>query len=291
MRKRCGRLLETNKSANHRSGGSKDRGIIVLIGERFTQHPYVDLFPEDWYNKDPQELIQQDAFRSDLYYRLNGFVINLPPLSERIEDIPLLARNFLHKYGYHSITGFSKRTMELLQSYSWPGNIRELENTIRRSALLALAENRSLIREEDLPEEIQQSSSYGRVQNIHKPLDVQIIESLRRFKFSRSSITQTAQALGNRDRGTITEYFRGLCFEQLVNSNYDKQQAAVNLAKTDDPEIIQQVMTKMENYLQNLSAYAGSAAAKEQKAGPFQGLPKKYHPFLTSIMENIYKIS
>ncbi|MCB0295125.1 MAG: sigma 54-interacting transcriptional regulator, partial [Calditrichaeota bacterium] len=161
-------------------------------------------------NRDLQQEIGSGAFRSDLYYRLNGFPIPLPPLRERPEDIPLLADYFLKKHAAGRVDAISDQVMEMLRIYRWPGNVRELENAVRRAALLAQGEQRSILRLSDLPPEIRPGNPEGVSEAVYQPLETQILALLRGFKFSRSSITQTAQALGNRDRGTVTEYFRGI---------------------------------------------------------------------------------
>jgi transcriptional regulator with GAF, ATPase, and Fis domain len=79
------------------------------------------------------------TFRMDLFYRLNVFPIDVPPLRQRIEDIPLLVRYFIDRYSLKvgkNITRIEKRTMDLLSAYQWPGNIRELQNVIERSVIL-----------------------------------------------------------------------------------------------------------------------------------------------------------
>ncbi len=91
-------------------------------------------------NKNLETLIEEGRFRPDLYYRLNVFRIDLPPLRDRREDIPLLAEAFVHKFSLSMnkrITGVSSRAMDLLQRYSWPGNVRELENAIERAMVVA----------------------------------------------------------------------------------------------------------------------------------------------------------
>jgi formate hydrogenlyase transcriptional activator len=83
--------------------------------------------------------ISQREFRSDLYYRLNVFPIRMPPLRERREDIPLLVEHFVQKYAARmgrAIDSIPAKTMEGLVQWSWPGNIRELENFIERSVIL-----------------------------------------------------------------------------------------------------------------------------------------------------------
>ena len=91
-------------------------------------------------NRNLEKEIAEGRFRMDLYYRLNVFPIILPPLRERKEDIPLLAIHFLHQYSRRTgkrITDIAAEALEKLMLYDWPGNIRELENLIERSVLLA----------------------------------------------------------------------------------------------------------------------------------------------------------
>jgi Nif-specific regulatory protein len=91
-------------------------------------------------NRDIEKLVQNQEFRSDLYYRLNVLPIQIPPLRERLEDIPTLAEYFLTKYARETNRGilhFSDSAMECMLSYSWPGNIRELENAVERAVLIA----------------------------------------------------------------------------------------------------------------------------------------------------------
>jgi transcriptional regulator with GAF, ATPase, and Fis domain len=98
-------------------------------------------------NRDLQAAIAGSRFREDLFYRLNVFPIVLPALRERKEDIPLLVEYFVARFASKTgkkITGISKRSMELLQSYQWPGNIRELQNLLERSVIICDSENLSV---------------------------------------------------------------------------------------------------------------------------------------------------
>jgi DNA-binding NtrC family response regulator len=90
-------------------------------------------------NRDLKEEIKKGRFREDLYFRLHVFTIHLPPLKERREDVPLLVQHFIEKFnaetGKH-VQGVTPGAMEVLQSYAWPGNIRELRNTVERAMIL-----------------------------------------------------------------------------------------------------------------------------------------------------------
>jgi len=87
-------------------------------------------------NRNLREAVTSGFFREDLYFRINVFPVNLPPLSRRREDIPLLSRYFLEKAGFHD-TELDREVMDILTNYSWPGNIRELKNILDRAMILA----------------------------------------------------------------------------------------------------------------------------------------------------------
>jgi two-component system, NtrC family, response regulator HydG len=90
-------------------------------------------------NRNLEQEVAQGRFRLDLYYRLNVFPVYLPPLRERVEDIPALVNHFIHHYAARSgkkITGVADKAMQALVAYSWPGNIRELEHLIERTVVL-----------------------------------------------------------------------------------------------------------------------------------------------------------
>lgn len=110
-------------------------------------------------NKDLKSLVEAGKFRGDLYYRLNVVTIDLPPLRERIEDIPMLAQFFVQKYGNakeKTVTGISPEAMAMLSQYSWPGNVRELEHAIERAVAMA---PHDMILPDDLPQTVRSVSA------------------------------------------------------------------------------------------------------------------------------------
>ena len=107
--------------------------------------------------------VQEGNFRDDLYYRLNVLPIQLPPLRDRREDIPLLTQHFIQKYNQGlklMVEGFSNETMNLMVDYAWPGNVRELENTVERAMVLV---DGNWIDEEVLPDRIRYTKSVERI--------------------------------------------------------------------------------------------------------------------------------
>ncbi|HLP45367.1 MAG TPA: sigma-54 dependent transcriptional regulator [Candidatus Kapabacteria bacterium] len=135
-------------------------------------------------NVDLKVKVEKNEFREDLYYRLNIINIHLPPLKERKEDIPLLAEHFLQKYAQENnkvIVGMDTKFMKCLMDYHWPGNIRELENALIRSVLLAPS---NMLTADLLPEEIlgagkivaKKGDFYERLDELRREL---ILEALR----------------------------------------------------------------------------------------------------------------
>ena len=101
-------------------------------------------------HQDLAKLVAEGKFRQDLYYRINVMRIDSPPLQERTEDIPLIARHFMRHYAdvfQKPMDGIEPEALEMLQSYSWPGNVRELENVMQRAIILAPGR---MVRAEDL---------------------------------------------------------------------------------------------------------------------------------------------
>jgi DNA-binding NtrC family response regulator len=99
-------------------------------------------------NRDLPSLVSAGAFRDDLFFRVNAFTIPVPPLRERQDDIPLLARHFLVRFGGSAGPTLADDALHALSHYQWPGNVRELRNLMERAVLMA--EN-GVIRAADLP--------------------------------------------------------------------------------------------------------------------------------------------
>ena len=113
-------------------------GEVKRVGDTQTRHVDVRLISAT--NKDLKAEIAERTFREDLFYRLNTIYIELPPLRQRREDIPLLAAHFLDRFAQGSrahLRGFTPEALDALRRYRWPGNVRELENTIERAAVMA----------------------------------------------------------------------------------------------------------------------------------------------------------
>jgi DNA-binding NtrC family response regulator len=132
----------------------------IKIDMRVISATNMDLGPE----------VSQGRFRADLYFRLNVVPLSMPPLRERKDDIPLLARHFLHKFNSafnKKMPGFSEKALDALTRYSWPGNIRELENLVER--IVVLSSTNEIVDLKNIPLEILMDSRQDLISSDLKP--------------------------------------------------------------------------------------------------------------------------
>ena len=151
-------------------------------------------------NKDIELLVRRGEFRQDLFYRVAAFPIEIPPLRERREDIPLLARHFLDKHAERadkSISGISTAALRLLLQYDWPGNVRELENAIERAVLL---ETDAVLQAGSLPLQLSPAvAAGGDLSTLAAVLPLAEVERqalVHALEVADNNVTQAAQALG-----------------------------------------------------------------------------------------------
>jgi len=150
-------------------------------------------------NRDLETMAKDGRFREDLYYRLNVFPITLPPLRERREDIPLLARYFLKKYSDEAkrpIHGFSQEAKRCLARYDWPGNVRELANAVERAVLLC---DSDFIHPYDLSEavrEMDESSDNSGLTLSHAVKETKRQFILQAIEQAQGNLTAAAKLLG-----------------------------------------------------------------------------------------------
>jgi two-component system NtrC family response regulator len=133
-------------------------------------------------NKDLREAVADGRFREDLFYRLNVVEIHMPALRERREDIPLLAAHFLAKYAKENdkpVKSFAPQAVEYLIGYDWPGNVRQLQNTVERCVVLS---NREQIELDDLPPEIRDEESQFKGAVDLLPAELNLADTLEKIE-------------------------------------------------------------------------------------------------------------
>lgn len=258
-------------------------GDFEKVGSSETKHVDVRVIAAT--NKNLDELVKQKKFREDLFYRLNVFRIEIPPLRKRKEDIEVLANYFVKKED--SSLKISSAVMECLIKNEWKGNVRELESIIKRMAIFAKSEGRNIIKLNDLPEEYRIIDKTD-FENI-------ILNSLRDKKFSHSSINETAKELGNLNRNFISENLRGIFFKFYVESNFNLQEAINKIAANDDNDVLEKVKSKAETYLENVQKdllkidNSDFDTIKRKFASKYKNLPSRYHPYLDEVIKYLIR--
>jgi transcriptional regulator with GAF, ATPase, and Fis domain len=184
-------------------------GEIRAVGDMRTKKVSVRIIGAT--NQDLEKVIREGAFREDLYYRINTFTITLPPLRERIEDIPFLAEFFLQRARAKvnkKVDAISPQALILLRNYSWPGNLRELENIIERAVVLASS---SVIEAEHLPLHVQDVLAF-KPQLGFKPIKSQALQ-----RFERQALASyLVEANGNISRAAMLAKISRRTFHRLM---------------------------------------------------------------------------
>ena len=172
-------------------------------------------------NQNLEAAVEAGTFRKDLFYRIAAFPIEVPPLKDRREDIPLLANYFLKKFAegtMKSVEAISADALRLLMQYDFPGNVRELENMIKRAVLLETTE---LLQPSSLPPKVLSIISSKPILFFRDPTEIPLFQEVERqtlahaLKVMDNNVTKAAQAL-NIDRSTL---YRKLKLYQLFESD------------------------------------------------------------------------
>ncbi|HBH03573.1 MAG TPA: hypothetical protein DDZ42_16910 [Candidatus Rokubacteria bacterium] len=234
-------------------------------------------------NRDLERGVREGWFREDLYFRLKGLVLGLPPLRERRGDLPRLAQRLVaeaaREEGRPGLA-LSEAAMGALERHPWPGNVRELQHCLRRA--VALGEGPVLTTEDlGLPaaERAGADADTGG--------DAAVLASLRQHGFD---MQRTARALGW-DRSTVTQRLKGLGFRALVEAGGDRARAALALA--GDPALARPVELKLREYLEHLlrvvegfDTAEGALAACRRR---FKNLPERHFRSLETLVRQHFE--
>ncbi|MGE0645968.1 MAG: sigma-54-dependent transcriptional regulator [Nitrospira sp.] len=169
--------------------------------------------------KNLSSLVQAGSFREDLYYRLNVVTIQIPPLRERMEDIPLLAQYFVEKYSatkQKPVANISAEAMKILTTYWWPGNVRELEHAIEQAVALA---PHSLIYPEDLPQAVHTVPKPAQVRGWVTLAELERAHILQVLKHHQQDLGRSAKILGIH-RKTLLRKLRHFGFADGPRTTY-----------------------------------------------------------------------
>ena len=222
-------------------------------------------------NRDLERGVAEGWFREDLWFRLKGVVLRLPPLRVRPDDVPLLAARIVAdaatELGRKGVT-LSEDAVAALRAHPWPGNVRELQNCLRQAVALAGA---SVLRREDL-------RLPAAERNVADPGgetgDAAVLACLRHHGFDMQA---SARELGW-DRSTVTQRLKGLGFRALVAAGGDRDRAALDLA--GDPVLARPVELKLREYhehlLRSVEGFSTADAAVAACRRRFKNLPERH---------------
>ena len=251
-------------------------------------------------NLDLIQEVSEGRYREDLYYRLRSIVLRLPPLRERgEEEVNLLAHHFLQELSQghpQQPLHFTQAALQAIQSYSWPGNIRELRQTIVQAVALT---DGPVLNEEDLrltksqPSEFSGTSaeisgfSNGGNEEIGSREDSYILSCLRHHKFDMQA---TAKAL-NWDRGTVTQRLKGMGFQALVDHQENISAAAETLAGT--ASLVKVVEVRLREYYNNLMSstkhYQSVDDAIADSRKRLRNLPDRHFPAVEALIRQHFQ--
>ena len=222
-------------------------------------------------NRDLERGVAEGWFREDLWFRLKGVVLRLPPLRARPGDVALLAARIVAdaatELGRTSVT-LSEDAVAALTQYPWPGNVRELQNCLRQAVALAGA---SVLKREDL----RLSAVERKVTDVDADTgDAAVLACLRRHAFDMQA---SARELGW-DRSTVTQRLKGLGFRALADAGGDRDRAALELA--GDPGLARAVALKLREYhdhlLRSVAGFPSADAAVAACRRRFKNLPERH---------------
>lgn len=234
-------------------------------------------------NRDLQRGVTEGWFREDLYFRLTGLVIRLPPLRERPEDVPALAGHILAELARNSnrpAASLSPEAVTVMARHPWKGNVRELHHALERAVALS---DSAVLTSREL--HLEGSPAQGERKGVAMPEpagDAAVLDCLRRQGFDMQA---TAQTLGW-DRSTVTQRLKGLCFQALVDTNGDQAQAAASIA--GDPSHLKTVRLKLMDYSNHLHSviepFETADEALHECKRRFKNLPDRHFVSLERVV-------
>ena len=244
-------------------------------------------------NSEPESLVRRGKFRNDVLARIVTRV-DIPPLRERKEDIPLLVETFTKRLSEelgHEITVVSNKALNLLNNYSYSsGNVRELKAELHKAANKASLEDDHVLRAGYLSQKLRlnrvEIKPIAEIPPSGSPTNSDLLGSrelqvLRRHGFQ---ITPAEAELGYSHKAkTLSNHLRGICIQALVESDWDTETAARKLAGGDNPKEISKLKTKMERFLSRIEENVNKRTPEKL----FNNLPVRYHEALNQTIAKV----
>ena len=264
-------ISETSLAFQSRLLRILQEGTYFRVGS--TQLRHVDVRIIAATNQQMDTLIGSGRFRQDLFFRLNVLPVNLPPLRERSDDIPMLMHHFL---GGRALK-LSEGAERLMKAYPWPGNIRELQNIVARMKILP---EDTLITSDWLQQQLVFDMSH---MPTSESIDEKILALYRHLEFRNNANTLIAESIGHLHRSTITEYLKGMTFQFFYEENFKMDEAVRRFNPNPDNESDRRLKSRMLKYLQNLVDKLDSRNSIENNlhglSDQLRKVPRKYHTF------------
>lgn len=237
-------------------------------------------------------MVENGEFSHPLWERINVYPITLPPLRERVNDIPDLIKVFIERHSNgKNITGISDDALKLLCKFQWPGNVRQLENVTIRALINT---DHEILQIDDIRFALTQGESF-----IHNTSEVKknkkslpsnhgvILDGLRSSGFA---INQASELLGM-GRNTLTDNFKGICFNYLVKNSFDTAKAASEIAGSEDlaGKVEKKIITYKRSIEQLVKGCIDSSEAKKECRRKWKNIPNEYFEAINVIVEKIIK--
>ncbi|MEC4889188.1 MAG: sigma 54-interacting transcriptional regulator [Nitrospira sp.] len=272
-------------------------GVVTRVGDRNPMK--IDVRVVSATNKNLLQGIAEGWFREDLYYRVHGIELRLPPLRERQADLPELAKSFIDRTAAQegrSKIMLSQGALDRLKAWPWKGNVRELKRCLENAVILA---DGATIMEEDLRLTGPAAGEAGGLapagpavalsegDNDPKKSDTVLLRLLREHSFD---LQATAATLGW-DRSTVMQRLKGMCFQALVQQKGDERAAASRLA--GDPGLTRLMEVKLKEYVEHLHKVVATFPSQEAALAGcrkrFKNLPERYHEALAELVRVKYR--
>ncbi|HEX9653478.1 MAG TPA: sigma 54-interacting transcriptional regulator [bacterium] len=234
-----------------------------------------------------QSAIRHKHFREDLFYRLNGISLVIPPLRERASDIEHLFKVFL--FVRNPDIKISPSIVDWLKIQPWPGNVRELKTATERAIINAQLQNRKFL----LPADFELQNARGAPQKDEEALSEQILSRLRQHQFKHRSISAVASELAIH-RATVTEYLRGWIIRFMLEHDVDPSQ--ICRALNGNPIVLngKQLEERVQNYIQSIRDKISEGLGRREsdseiRLGRFKNLPSEFDDDLAQLIQRLRK--
>lgn len=236
-------------------------------------------------NQNLEEAIQNGIFREDLYYRLNGYALHIPPLRERKMDIEHLFKSFLYDEAPHF--HLSDSIIYWLKMQSWPGNVRELKSATKRAVINAGLKNRKFL----LPVDFELQNALPAMIGSDEDLSKEILTALRNNGFRHRSISVVARELGIH-RATVTEYLRGWIIRFLQASDLDMNRVCKGVANNSNIESLEKFKERIQGYIESIREKITTGIQQQMteesiKHSFFRNLPADFDEDLRKLIQKI----